>query len=356
MDPDKGPELSEHEYSDIKDLFAIKSLIDMYFVVPFGYYLQLIQPIYPGIYHVETEAMNILQYADDFLGARNSLFMTMGCSYDLTLLGEDLFTPGRKPKRQQLIAKNTDDDEMYKAIVENRGYQEEEDDWDDDDEGWDDEKEANGEDPNVINIFDYMDMKQDSKPGKRNKAGKPGGYKLKPTPGLDNKVFVFKAKLFDKKRVWRQIEIQGSNTLDDLHKLIFESFNLEYGHLYSFFMSNKAWDRDSEFCHPESDGNPASEAKISSLNLSPKQKFMYIYDYGDEHRFEVELMDIRDSEEGVKYPRLAKCNKPAITVCDECKSSDHPIEWYCCDHEEYLCSDCADLKKHENCYITRAIL
>ena len=41
------------------------------------------------------------------------------------------------------------------------------------------------------------------------------------------KTFVFKVKLKYDKRVWRKIEILGSQTLDDLHMAIQEAFNFD---------------------------------------------------------------------------------------------------------------------------------
>ena len=35
---------------------------------------------------------------------------------------------------------------------------------------------------------------------------------------------------------------------------------------------------------------PATRVIIESLNLKPKQKFLYLFDYGDEWQFEVEFL------------------------------------------------------------------
>jgi hypothetical protein len=35
---------------------------------------------------------------------------------------------------------------------------------------------------------------------------------------------------------------------------------------------------------------PASKVRIETLNLKPKQKFLYLFDYGDEWHFEVEFL------------------------------------------------------------------
>jgi len=119
------------------------------------------------------------------------------------------------------------------------------------------------------------------------------------------KTYVFKVKLEYDKRVWRRIEVLGSQTLDDLHMAIQDAYDFDADptHLYSFFMSGKAWDKHSEYCHPEADGPPATKVKIESLSLKPKQKFLYLFDYGDEWRFEVEFLK-QGSSEKAAYPHI----------------------------------------------------
>jgi hypothetical protein len=45
------------------------------------------------------------------------------------------------------------------------------------------------------------------------------------------KTFIFKVKLKSDKRVWRKIEILGSQTLDDLHMAIQEAYGFDADHL-----------------------------------------------------------------------------------------------------------------------------
>ena len=47
----------------------------------------------------------------------------------------------------------------------------------------------------------------------------------------------------------------------------------------------------------------ATMVRIESLNLKPKQKFLYLFDYGDEWRFEAEFLKEGLAEAEV-YPRL----------------------------------------------------
>jgi hypothetical protein len=141
------------------------------------------------------------------------------------------------------------------------------------------------------------------------------------------KTFIFKLKLNYDKRVWRKIEVLGNHTLDDLHMAIQEAYSFDADHLYSYFMSGKAWDSsDYEYYHPlAAPQTPidkrmrtmmakirgtypekrlaATKVRIQSLNLEPKQKFLYLFDYGDEWQFEVEFIKMGILE-NTSYPRI----------------------------------------------------
>ncbi|MDP4179026.1 MAG: hypothetical protein Q8900_11885, partial [Bacillota bacterium] len=83
-------------------------------------------------------------------------------------------------------------------------------------------------------------------------------------------------------------------------------------HLYSFFMNNKAYDADYEITCPFNNTttkNITPKFKINKLSLEPKQKFMFLYDFGDDITFEVEFLNTTDIEKGVKYPRITKESK-----------------------------------------------
>jgi hypothetical protein len=54
--------------------------------------------------------------------------------------------------------------------------------------------------------------------------------------------------------------------------------------------------------HPER-RLPATTVTIESLNLKPKQKSLYLFDYGGAWQFEVEILEEESSEEAL-YPRI----------------------------------------------------
>ncbi len=58
------------------------------------------------------------------------------------------------------------------------------------------------------------------------------------------------------------------------------------------------------------DDEPAGdvrETELESLALQPGQTFMYLFDYGDEWRFQVKVDKVGDEiEPGVEYPRIVQ--------------------------------------------------
>lgn len=51
----------------------------------------------------------------------------------------------------------------------------------------------------------------------------------------------------DARLIWREIAIAANQTLADLGEAIPRAFGLEDPHLWSFFLSGRAWDRATEY-------------------------------------------------------------------------------------------------------------
>ena len=56
------------------------------------------------------------------------------------------------------------------------------------------------------------------------------------------KTYTFHVSIPGFGRVWRKIEMEANQTLEDLHYAIQAAFEFDEDHLYSFFMSGRAWD------------------------------------------------------------------------------------------------------------------
>ena len=136
-------------------------------------------------------------------------------------------------------------------------------------------------------------------------------------------IYVFRVRIVggfyapeDARSVWREIEVAANQTLADLGTAIPLAFGFDDPHLWSFFLSGRPWDRQSEYVlHSEPDlfeGGPRPRAaKRISIRDVPlpgaagKKEFLFLFDYGDEWYFGVKLMRLGPSvEPGVRYPRV----------------------------------------------------
>lgn len=119
-------------------------------------------------------------------------------------------------------------------------------------------------------------------------------------------LYRFQVTVARRKSVWRRIELRGDQTLHDLHRTLQFAFDLGDDHLYAFYLSGKAWDTLSEYASPLSDSRSAARYRLERLPLAIGQRFLYIYDFGDDIRFQITLEAIIPSgiEAAERYPRI----------------------------------------------------
>jgi hypothetical protein len=82
--------------------------------------------------------------------------------------------------------------------------------------------------------------------------------------------------------------------------------NFDEDHLYSFYMSGKAWDETTEYSSPQGEGRSAASVKIRDLHLRMKQRFLYLFDYGDQHEFGVQLEATNPAAPKGRYPKIVE--------------------------------------------------
>lgn len=107
-------------------------------------------------------------------------------------------------------------------------------------------------------------------------------------------IYIFKVSL--DKDIWSKIQLSAYDTLHDLHNLIQEAFQFENDHMYSFFMDGKPWSKNEFKCPFDDEGICADEVEIGELELIEKQKFLYIFDYGYDWRFNIEVFEIQNDD------------------------------------------------------------
>jgi hypothetical protein len=110
--------------------------------------------------------------------------------------------------------------------------------------------------------------------------------------------------------VWFIIETSAKHTLDDLHDAIIDAADFDDDHLHAFFLSGRAWDKDTEYGH--GDARYSSAISIGKLQLRMKQRFLYLFDFGDQHEFDVQL-----SETSPEPPRDARSRPRIVEKHDE---------------------------------------
>lgn len=126
--------------------------------------------------------------------------------------------------------------------------------------------------------------------------------KKKKEPG---RTFVLRVSLEDVPGVWRVIELTAKHTLHHLHTSLKRAFGVRRDNLYSFYLSGKPWDTDTEYGGPgTSTSRKANKAEIGKLGLEKGRAFLYINDFERERWFGVELMDEKLEVPKTTYPQV----------------------------------------------------
>ncbi|GAB5399693.1 MAG: hypothetical protein Aureis2KO_12780 [Aureisphaera sp.] len=122
-------------------------------------------------------------------------------------------------------------------------------------------------------------------------------------------IYRFRAILDTHEDVFRDIEIEASNTLEDLHNTITQSFGFGGQEMASFYVSNDLWEQGEEIALFDMSDEPGSvrimsEAILEDVVNEDQTKLIYVYDFFNMWTFLVELAEIAEHEEGRTYPNL----------------------------------------------------
>lgn len=109
--------------------------------------------------------------------------------------------------------------------------------------------------------------------------------------------------------VFRDIEIEASNTLEDFHNAITQSFGFDGQEMASFYTTNDLWEEGEEISlfdvSDEPDGvRIMGETYLEDIVDEEKTRLLYVYDFLNMWTFMVELADIAEAEAGTIYPNL----------------------------------------------------
>lgn len=117
---------------------------------------------------------------------------------------------------------------------------------------------------------------------------------IDPTEVGKTGVYCFKVGL--SKRVWRKINLSHKHTLADFHNAIQEAFDFNNDHLYGFFVGGNERNGKPIYCEDAGDGEiTAEEMEIGDLKLYEGAQMLYLFDFGAEWKFNVELLQINEA-------------------------------------------------------------
>jgi hypothetical protein len=125
-------------------------------------------------------------------------------------------------------------------------------------------------------------------------------------------IYVFRVILdWEKDDVFRDLHLEETASLEDLHVAIVNAFVLDGQQMASFYRSNDDWDQGEEFSlMPLEDGKNSvkgmSDWSLKEVIEQDRERFIYVYDFLDMWTFFVELMAIREPEIGELYPMLGE--------------------------------------------------
>ncbi len=139
-----------------------------------------------------------------------------------------------------------------------------------------------------------------------------------PTPAPSAKLYVFTVYLvggpltakYANKLISRMIEIRGDQTLEHLHRAIFQAYDREKEHLHEFQLGKRPYDpAGPNYGIPDAPGKKSNygDARITQLDdlkLTQYRTFGYWFDFGDDWYHQVQLERIEQAIPTVPYPRV----------------------------------------------------
>ena len=124
---------------------------------------------------------------------------------------------------------------------------------------------------------------------------------------------IIRAKLMGEKRTYRDIDIPENKSLYNLAQAIVAAFDFDFDHAFGFYSNLGRHYYDSRFRYELfADMEPGDQPKAGSVKRTKisrvftelEQKMQFLFDYGDEWRFEIEVRDFALKTKGVKYPHI----------------------------------------------------
>ena len=109
--------------------------------------------------------------------------------------------------------------------------------------------------------------------------------------------------------IFRDIEIYETNSLEEFHKTIINSFSFINNEMASFYISDNEWNQGEEislfnFRDESKKTKLMSSVAINQVINNQNNKLIYIYDFLNMWVFLIELIEVAEEIKGVNYPNI----------------------------------------------------
>ena len=109
--------------------------------------------------------------------------------------------------------------------------------------------------------------------------------------------------------IFRDLEIRETDTMEDLHNIITQSFGFDGMEMASFYVSDDEWNQGEEISMFDM-SEAGNEVKVMSTTIiknivhEASTRLIYVYDFLNMWTFFVELAEIVEEAQGLDYPNL----------------------------------------------------
>ncbi len=126
----------------------------------------------------------------------------------------------------------------------------------------------------------------------------------------DGTTHILRASL--KPKLYRDVEIDSAASLSALAEAIVAAFEFEFDHAFGFYSkldrnyqaSPEKYELFADMEDSDSDAGSVAQTPVSKAFAKVGKKMLFVFDYGDEWCFQVELVKLGGKIPGRRYPRL----------------------------------------------------
>ncbi len=103
--------------------------------------------------------------------------------------------------------------------------------------------------------------------------------------------------------IWRRLDMPLSATLEALHEAIQMTMGWTFSHLWEFEVDGRSYgDPSFQVFDDEPVIYKAKGLRLETAIARGADRFVYVYDYGDNWRHDVIVEEVRDGEPDLEYP------------------------------------------------------